>query len=432
MSSTPPPGRAFERAVLHLDGAYSVSSVHARGHESFFHARHRGKVFDKVYSVQPATGSMSGRIAGPLNWIEFSPCHLVLDGVKEGRVAPRWRRPFEVLSAQWRLFRAALRIARQPDVKAIFASDTFYLGLWGCALSRLVKKPLVVASYANQDELYAATGELAYPRLIPSRWLEQKIQLLVLSQADLVETPNANMREYLLRHGAREARMAMLPVFKFLPRQHQIEPSTRPEPTPDLKALGVDVSGPFLLTVARLHPVKLVEDAIRAMAIAIEARPGTVGLIAGDGPIRTEIEALVKRLGMKGRIHLPGNVHQDVLHRCYPRAVVLSPLTGMALIEAGLGGAAIVTYDRDWQAEFISDNKNGFVVPFRDVDAMAARTIRLLDDGQLRARLGEAARAAARELADPAILEQRELAEFRRLLPQLFISGNGVGESGGR
>ncbi|HEY0148216.1 MAG TPA: glycosyltransferase family 4 protein [Allosphingosinicella sp.] len=408
--------RPVVNAVLHLDSAYTVANVRARQHFSFFDARHRGQTFDKIYGVHPLTGLIDGRRPVRLQWVRYSPRQLILDGYVEGEPQPRWKAPFQFLAAQARLFRASLRLARRPEVKLIFAANEFYLGLFGLLLAWLTKKPLVVAAYANQDELYAGAGTLANPRLLPARWLEKLVQRLVLRRAAMIESPTLNMRDYVIRNGARPERVEMLPVVKYLPKVHFKPPAERPSPDGFLRSRGLSISDPVLLTVSRLHLLKHVDDAIHAMAIALRSDPKLVALIAGEGPHRAECEQLIRESGVGDRIYLLGDVDQQVLSRLYPRAVVLSPLTGMALIEAGLGESAIVAYDRDWQAEFLESDVTGYLVPYRAVDAMAERVIELTRDPALRARFGKAVREMALVFADPDRMAAREYAAFAPFL----------------
>lgn len=403
-------------AVLHLDSAYTVASVRERQHHSFFEARHRGRTFDFIYGVHPLSGLLDGRRPLRLRWVRFTKRQLIIDGFVEGEPQPRWRVPFQVLFAQVRIFRAALRLARRPNVKVIFSANEFYLGLFGLLLAWRTKKPLVVAAYANQDELYAATKSLANPRLLPARWLEKLVQRIVLRRADLIEAITQNMREYVIANGARPERIALLPTVKYVPSVHFSPPGDRASPDAFLRARGVEISDPVLLTVSRLHPFKHVDDAIRVMALAIEREPTLVGLIAGEGPMRDECEHLIRELGMQGRIHLLGDIDQQALSQLYPRAITVSPLTGLALTEAGLGGSAIVVYDRDWQPEFIDSGANGFVVPYRAIQAMADRTVEMARDPALRARLGSKVRQTALDFADPERMAARELAAFAPLL----------------
>jgi glycosyltransferase involved in cell wall biosynthesis len=60
--------------------------------------------------------------------------------------------------------------------------------------------------------------------------------------------------------------------------------------------------------------------------------------------------------------------------------VFVAPHTGYTLIEAGLTGVPIVTYDYDFHAEIVEDGITGYLAPLRDVAALADRVCRLLED----------------------------------------------------
>ena len=424
MSGEPAPQSAGEnsghkgrgRGLIHIDCAYTIANVRARGHETFYEARHRGGYFDRVLGVNPLAGLLENRRGKDIRIVRFSSRQVVLDGFVEGRKLSKWLVPFNVLWSQLRLFRVLLRRAKRPDIRAIFASDPLYIGLLAMLLSKLSNKPFAIGLYANQDELYAATGALAYPRLLRSRRIELAVQRLVLRNAHLVEAPTENMREFALRHGARSDHIAMLPVVKYVQAIHFQPPESRASPHDSLRAFGVPSTPTYLLTVSRLQKLKRVDHAVLAMKAVFEAHPETIGLIAGEGPFGPELEALIKKLGLEQRVFLLGNIDQPTLATIFPHAITLSPLTGLALIEAALGGSPPVAYDRDWQPEFVRDGENGFLVPDEDHQQMAAKALLLLRDPELRNRLGRQARQDALRFADPAEHAAKEKQAFDRML----------------
>ena len=129
-----------------------------------------------------------------------------------------------------------------------------------------------------------------------------------------------------------------------------------------------------------------------------------------------ELETLVAQLGMTGRIHFLGHIDQVELSRIIPHCITLSPLTGMALIECGLGGSPLVAFDRDWQAEFVEDGVNGYVVPFLDHCRMAQRAVMLIADRELWGRLSASSRERALDFADLDRIQALEHQVYDRLL----------------
>jgi glycosyltransferase involved in cell wall biosynthesis len=68
-----------------------------------------------------------------------------------------------------------------------------------------------------------------------------------------------------------------------------------------------------------------------------------------------------------------------------------------ALVDAMAASKAAVATTAGGIPEVMADGKTGFLVPPRDHHAMAGKLVTLLKDEALRARMGEAALARARE-----------------------------------
>lgn len=405
---------AASRSLIYIDMAYTMEIVRQKQHPQFFEMRHAGGYFDRVWGVHPIA-DVAGKASRDIEFIPFSDRQTVIEGAAEMLPLPKFLLPLNFLWSQWCLLRRLRRLVREEKVSLIYATDAYYSGLFGLALKKMTGCPEVVAVFANQDDLYAATGALAMPRLLPFRFLERWVARLVLSRADLVVAGNRNNLGFAVANGAR-GETAIIPVAKNIEAVHLAAPETRLVPDDLLARHGVAPGAPMMLFVGRLLALKHPDEAIRAMARVIATRPDAVGLIAGSGPMQSELEALVEELGMRGRIHFLGHIDQAELARLIPHCITLSPLTGMALIESALGASPMVVFDRDWQAEFVEDDVNGHVVPFLDHRAMAERALALIDDPALRTRMGQAARKRALDFADEERIHALEREVYERLL----------------
>lgn len=401
------------RSLIYIDMAYTMEIVRQKRHFQFFEMRHAGGYFDRVWGVHPLA-DVAGKQSREIEFIPFSDRQTVIEGVAGMLPLPRFLFPVNFLWSQWQLLRRLRRLVREERVSLIYATDAYYAGLFGLALKRMTGLPQVVAVFANQDALYAATGALAMPRLLPFRFLERWVARLVLSRADLVIAGNRDNLGFAVDNGAGGA-TAVIPVAKNVEPLHLVPPEQREAPA-SLARLGIAGDAPRMLFVGRLLPLKHPDEAVRAMALAIRRRPDAVGLVAGSGPMQEELEGIARELGVGGSIHFLGHIDQAELSRLTPQCITLSPLTGMALVECALGGSPMVAFDRDWQAEFVEDGVNGFVVPFMDHEAMAERALRLIEDPALRARLSKAARDRALEFADRDRIEALERETYDRLL----------------
>jgi len=119
------------------------------------------------------------------------------------------------------------------------------------------------------------------------------------------------------------------------------------------------------------------------------------GRIAGEGPLRTILEAAIEAKGIQDEARLLGGVDDiwaflsDIDLFCFTsRSEGLSN----AVMEAMAAGVPVVATDVGGIRELIDDGENGFIVPSDDVEAMVERVKMLLDSPELRRRIGLAGR----------------------------------------
>ncbi len=197
-----------------------------------------------------------------------------------------------------------------------------------------------------------------------------------------------------------------------------------PEPVPPLA-----VAPPVLCALGRLHPQKGFDLLIRAFARVAPRFPHWSLRIHGEGPLRAELEALVRDSGLAGRVALPG-VAPDAYAALADCAVFALPsrYEGFpnALMEAMAMGRAVVAADcPSGPAELIRPEHNGLLVSVEDVSALATALERLLDDAPLRERLGDAARDIAREFDVAAVAAQWDALLRRAGVPVPPVDADG-------
>ena len=276
---------------------------------------------------------------------------------------PRLLAPVDFWLSQRRLFQSLCEFLSHRDVSVVYTTDASYSGLFGCFIARRLRCPLIVAVWGNWDEAWHKSRALAMPRLIPSKRIQDLIINFVLKRADHVVVGNQDNLEYVVAHGAQRSRTSVVSTSKFLFTDHFNDPGKRRTDTSILTESGLPEHAKPLIYVGRLVSEKFPDDALDAIIRVVRQDSTIYGLLAGDGNRRSVLQARIDDEGLAERVRLLGAISQSQLVRLLPHCIVISPLTGMALIEAGLAGAPIVAYDHEWHAEFIDDGRSGSWYP---------------------------------------------------------------------
>lgn len=377
------------RRLIYIDTAYTLRIVREKQHEDYWLARHNGGYFDRVWGVHPMADVADGPKTAERRVQRFSPKQISIEWLARPWKRARWLTPAEFLGGQIALIRFLVRKARRWPVDAIFANDPLYSGLLGHWLAKCLGVPFVIFIPAHYDELWEQSRVLGSPRLLRFRKVEQAIMHLTFSRADMVIAVAKSVEAMALRYGARPHTIARLSHGKYLSTVHLQEIAERPDPKPVRRKLGIPSARHSLIYVGRMTALKHPEDALHAMIKVVTKRDDTIGIMAGEGDLRAGMIAEVERLGLTDQIVFPGAITQPDLAAIMPGCVAVSPLTGMALIEVALAGAPVVAYDRDWQAEFVTNGETGLIVPFGDIDGLAFSVNSILDDEELRKNMSE-------------------------------------------
>lgn len=415
-SATPP--RA--PALLVLDAAYTLETMRRLGNERSVTCRDLDGFFRHVWNVHPlaslTTSDSWARRYGPPDWHEIAPRHTFIEG-KIGRFG--WLAkafPLNFLVAQAGLFFSLLKLVKCEKIAAVRVGDPLYLGLFGLALARIAGIPLVIRVNGNNDEVRRNTGQPMYPQLFRSARVEQAIERFVFPRAALVAAPNQDNVDYAVSKGARPGRTTIFRYGNLIADEHLLLPESRAFDPALLAGLGIE-PGRYLLSVGRVQAVKFPDDVVRALALLVGEGHDLKLVFAGEGPMQGELEALGAELGVADRLVFAGNQNQARLAQLIPQsAAVVSPLTGRALSECALGGAAIAAYDLDWQGDLIETGATGELVPFREPEGLARAVARFLADPAYARAMGRGARARAMEMLNPAELNEHERTEYARLL----------------
>lgn len=172
--------------------------------------------------------------------------------------------------------------------------------------------------------------------------------------------------------------------------------------------------GPVLF-VGRLVEKKGVTYLLRALAAASAQVPALRLVVAGDGPLRDELVAQAAALGLGDRVTFPGYVTGEAkaaLVRESSAVVVPSveasdgDVEGLpvALLEGLAAGRPCIATPESGADDLLVDGENGFLVPQRDVDALARALVDLTRlDPARRSQVREEALATAHRCSWPVV-----------------------------
>ena len=184
----------------------------------------------------------------------------------------------------------------------------------------------------------------------------------------------------------------------------------RPRPAADRVAirerLGLPAAGPLVVSASRLVPRKGLDVLVEATPRLIVHRPDLVVAVAGAGREAARLRTLAGRLGVKVRflgrlsdVDLADlNAAADVfVMLCRDRWAGLEQEGfGMVFLEAAASGVPQVAGDSGGSTEAVLDGVTGLVVRRPDdPEAAAAAIATILDDADLRQRMGAAGRRRA-------------------------------------
>lgn len=165
---------------------------------------------------------------------------------------------------------------------------------------------------------------------------------------------------------------------------------------------GIEKNEIVVGMVAHFRPQKGYRHFIEAIPSILRICPKARFLIVGDGPLFTEAQKHIERLGVASSVIMTGyQPHPPDYYQIMDIFVLSSLWEGMpyVILEAMAMGLPIVATDIVGNNELVEHDVNGFLVPEMNSAKIASRVIRLCQDHDLRIRLGQASRRIINEMS---------------------------------
>lgn len=277
-----------------------------------------------------------------------------------------------------------------PDL--IYERASLY-GTAGADLARNLDVPRVVelnAPLAHEQSSYRGTGFAE---------LGERAERWTLAAADAIVTVSSPLRDHVLELGIPPERVHVLP--------NGVDKARFVAGPPDdaiRTRFGLG-AGPLLGFVGSLRSWHGTENLPALLQDLQPRHPDVQLVIAGDGPLRGELELEFDRRGLRDNVLFTGWLpHEQVPALIRQFDIALAPYSEqehlwyaspMKLFEYMACGRAVVAPALGQIEEVVRDGETGLLYPHEDREALVRACDRLLADRPLRERIG---RAAAEEL----------------------------------
>ena len=171
-----------------------------------------------------------------------------------------------------------------------------------------------------------------------------------------------------------------------------------------------------ILYVGRVESLKGLNILLQAVAILDDAANTRLLIVGGSSENDRELQRLgtmAQRLGIEDSVTFTGSLRQTELPTYYGAAdVFVLPSYyesfGLVALEAMACGTPVVASRVGGLKTFVEDGKTGYLIPWRCPEPFAQRLDVLLANPDLRATMGKAARAKARQMSWSGVVDRMQ------------------------
>jgi len=162
-------------------------------------------------------------------------------------------------------------------------------------------------------------------------------------------------------------------------------------------------NSPCILFSGRLIRGKGLVDLVKCAKYVCNEQPSASFVLAGSGPLENELRTLIEREGLSKNFTLLGRVDKNRLLLHYQNSTVFALPSYYesfpnVLLEAMACGIPVVAAQVCDIPKIVKNGENGFTVPIKNPYALAQAILVLLEDENLRKKMGRASRERVESL----------------------------------
>lgn len=374
--------------ILAFDSAYRLSYIKKFGLEHLVQSRSVNNLFTKVYSANYSSCLLNLRdkkYHGTLVYNLDRTCTLIESGVCK---LPNFK-IFNIISIliSLILFNIKLyKLVKDKKINVIRAEDPLINGLLGLFYAKILKTKLVTCVWGNPD-LIRSNSNKPMMRFLFHKKIEESIEKFVLLRADNVFVTCKDDMDFVMKKGVKKNKVKFYSITTAIEKCHFSTEAQK------YSLREINEKNFNLVCVSRLEKLKNIQDLIYTMNILCKKSSLYHLYFVGIGSYQNRLMELTQKYDLEGNIHFLGNKSQKWICK-FIRSVdlIISPLTGRALLEGLLSGTTIVAYDVNIHKDYIINKVNGFLVENRNYQSLAEKIIYLNDNRNLITKVGAIAR----------------------------------------
>jgi len=251
------------------------------------------------------------------------------------------------------------------------------------AMKRIISgfKPDIIQSWMSRasDKTPRWNEAMKIPRYYTVARLGGYYKLKYYQSIDFFVTITPAIKTYLQDQGVPADKVRH--INNFAETELADEPASR-------AACGIPDDAKLLFGLGRLHTSKAFDTLIKVAA----RMEGVYLWIAGEGPMRRELEDLIDKLGVSERVKLLGwRNDRAALFQASDICVFSSRYEpfGTVFVQSWAQKTPLVTTSADGPRQFVRDGQDGLVVDIDNEEQMQAAMQLLLDDSALASELVE-------------------------------------------
>ena len=276
------------------------------------------------------------------------------------------------------LFFRSLSIIRKKRINTIITQAPLFDGFVGAWLKFFTRRELIIEAHSDW------INSLFFQHKIPFPKLAKKLFIMIgrysLKRADKVRVIST-ATEKLVRENSTHTEFYKFPTFTDI----------------DMFKAETDVSyKPIIMYAGWLYYLKGLQFLIKAWSRLQKKYPDFKILIVGDGPYRNDLIDLARKNNIKN-IEFTGwkplEVTKNYMRNCYVFTLLsLSEGLGRVLIEAAMLRKPAIGSRVDGIPDIIQDGETGYLIEPGNVDELADKLDKLLENPELARQMGEAGR----------------------------------------